>query len=85
MCSIGCFAMTDPVIEEIYLVVEVALKRSGSMPVHLFPFRMSAERMKEADSAHRDFWQELLPGYAVFEKERRVPQIRVEKGRYVAK
>ena len=46
---------------------------------------MSAERMKEADSAHRDFWQELLPGYAVFEKERRVPQIRVEKGRYVAK
>ena len=36
MCSIGCFAMTDPVIEEIYLVVEVALKRSGSMPVHLF-------------------------------------------------
>ena len=41
--------------------------------------------MNAADPVHRDFWQELLPGYAVFEKERRVPQIRVEKGRYVAK
>ena len=84
MCSIGCFAMTDPVIEEIYLVVEAALKRSGSVPVHVFPFRMTAESLQAADLAHRDFWQELLPGYAVFEKERRVPQIRVEKGRYVA-
>jgi murein L,D-transpeptidase YafK len=84
MCSIGCFAMTDPVIEEIYLVVEAALKRSGSVPVHVFPFRMTAESLQAADLAHRDFWQELLPGYAVFEKERRVPQIRVAKGRYLA-
>jgi len=84
MCSIGCFAMTDPVIEEIYLVVEAALKRGGSVPVHSFPFRMSAESLQAADPAYRDFWQELLPGYEVFEKERRVPQIKVEKGRYVA-
>lgn len=84
MCSIGCFAMTDPVIEEIYLVVEAALRGGGSVPVHIFPFRMSQERMKNAEAAHGEFWEGLLPGYEVFEKAHRVPQIRVEKGRYVA-
>ena len=45
VCSVGCFAMTDPVIEEIYLVIEAALKNGGSVPVHVFPFRMTQERM----------------------------------------
>ena len=84
MCSIGCFAMTDPVIEEIYLVVEAALRGGGSVPVHIFPFRMTAERLKSAEAAHRGFWEGLLPAYEVFEKEHRVPKIRVENGRYVA-
>jgi len=82
LCSIGCFAMTDPIIEEIYLVVEAALKNSGSMPVHIFPFRMTPESLRHADPAHMDFWQELVPGYEVFEKERRVPGVGVEGGRY---
>lgn len=84
LCSIGCFAMTDPVIEEIYLVVNAALKQSESVPVHVFPFRMTAERMQSADAAQRDFWLGLLPGYEVFEKEHRVPQIPVENGKYRA-
>jgi murein L,D-transpeptidase YafK len=83
LCSIGCFAMTDPVIEEIYLVVEAALKNGGKMPVHIFPFRMTAESLKLGDPAHVEFWQELVPGYEVFEKEKRVPGISVEGGRYV--
>lgn len=77
MCSIGCFAMTDAVIEEIYLVVEAALKSGGSVPVHSFPFRMTAGRMKKAEATHREFWQELVAGYEVFEKEKRVPGIEV--------
>jgi murein L,D-transpeptidase YafK len=81
-CSIGCFAMTDPVIEEIYLVVEAALKKAGSVPVHVFPFRMTAERMAQAEAEHAEFWRGLQEGYDVFEKEKRVPRMKVEGGRY---
>ena len=40
--SIGCYAMTDPVVDEIWRVVTAALK--GGQPrfhVHVFPFRMT--------------------------------------------
>jgi murein L,D-transpeptidase YafK len=85
LCSVGCFAMTDPLIEEIYLVVEAALKHTGSVSVHSFPFRMTAERMKTAEAAHLAFWEELRPAYEIFEKELRVPRVLVESGRYVAR
>lgn len=59
--SIGCLAMTDPVIEEIYLIVEAALTAGQTeVPVHLFPFRMTDERMKAAEGQpDYAFWQEL--------------------------
>ena len=59
--SIGCLAMTDPVIEEIYLIVEAALAASQTkVPVQLFPFRMTSERLATAQN-HPDysFWLEL--------------------------
>ena len=85
LCSVGCFAMTDAVIEEIYLVVEAALRGGGSVPVHVFPFRMTGERMGSADASVRDFWEELVPVYEIFEKERRVPQVLVEGGKYLVR
>ena len=37
--SIGCYAMTDPGIEEIYRLVEAALEAGqAGVPVHAFPF-----------------------------------------------
>ena len=84
--SIGCFAMTDPLIEEIYLVVEAALQTSTNVPVHIFPFRMTEERMKKAHgSPHFDFWQNLRPACTIFENDGRVPQITVEGGPYHAR
>ena len=84
--SIGCFAMTDPLIEEIYLIVEAALKTNTTVPVHIFPFRMTDERLqKETTSPHHDFWQNLRPAHDLFEKERRVPQVTVANGRYQAR
>lgn len=84
--SIGCIAMTDPLIEEIYLVVEAALKDTDTVPVHIFPFRMTDERMqKEQSSPHLDFWQSLRPAHDLFDKERRVPTITVENSRYQAR
>lgn len=88
MVSIGCFAMTDPLIEEIYLVVEAALKNTPSVPIHIFPFRMNAARMKQAEFGgehiHLGFWRELEPACHLFEGEHRVPKITVENGRYQA-
>ncbi|MFZ2279958.1 MAG: L,D-transpeptidase family protein [Prosthecobacter sp.] len=85
VCSVGCFAMTDAVIEEIYLVVEAAVSRGGSVAVHCFPFRMTAERMGRAEEAHRGFWEELVPVYEVFEREKRLPLVVVEGGKYLVR
>lgn len=85
VCSVGCFAMTDAVIEEIYLVVDAAVKSGGSVPVHCFPFRMTAERMGSAEPSVREFWRELQGGYDVFEREKRVPEVVVEGGRYLVR
>ncbi len=84
--SIGCFAMTDPLIEEIYLIVEAALNNTSTVPVHVFPFRMTDERLQEESSSpHLDFWQNLRPAHDLFEKDHLVPKITVENGRYQAK
>lgn len=63
--SIGCFAMTDPGIEEIYGMVEAALTAGqATVPVQIYPFRMTPERMEqENDSPYFPFWQHLLPGW----------------------
>ena len=40
--SVGCFAMTDPGVEEIYRFVSAALAGGQrEVPVHIFPFRMT--------------------------------------------
>lgn len=85
--SVGCYAMTDPLIEEIYLVVEAALKSdTATIPVHAFPFRMTAERMQKAEaenSPHLDFWRSLQAAHNHFESTRNVPNISLHDGRYL--
>lgn len=82
--SIGCFAMTDPVIEEIYLVADAALKGGQKeVAVHVFPFRMTDERLEKAkDETTLAFWHELKPGYEAFEKIGAPPKVAVNKGVY---
>ena len=85
--SIGCFAMGDEAIEEIYTMVAASLDAGQeSVPVHIFPFRMTEEAMrKHADSQWIAFWRELKPAWDVFERTRRVPEASVEEGRYVVR
>ena len=62
--SIGCFAMTDPSIEEIYTLCHLALQKGQPFfRVHIFPFRMTEERLAN-ESGHRwhDFWTNLKQG-----------------------
>ncbi|MDB6075616.1 MAG: protein containing YkuD domain [Verrucomicrobiaceae bacterium] len=78
--SIGCYAMTDPGIEEIYLIVEAALPDGQTeVPVHCFPFRMTEERMAQAktdSSPWLGFWNELRPAYLAFEAAHVPPVVR---------
>ena len=82
--SIGCLAMTDPKIEEIYTLCDAALKGGQEyFRVHIFPFRMSAERMaRETENPWYGFWQQLKEGYDFFEREKVPPTVGVELGRY---
>ncbi len=83
--SIGCFAMTDPKIEEIYAMADAAL-RNGQMffRVHCFPFRMSEDNMKKyAHSKWNSFWTNLKAGYVFCESSNRPPDVQVEGKKYV--
>jgi murein L,D-transpeptidase YafK len=82
--SLGCLAMTDPKIEEIYTLCDAALRKGQKyFRVHIFPFRMSAERLdREKQSPWHSFWLEIKEGYDYFEKEKTPPDVTVEEGRY---
>jgi murein L,D-transpeptidase YafK len=82
--SIGCLAMTDPKIEEIYTLCAAAhAGRQRFFRVHIFPFRMTEARMKQAaGSEWEDFWKNLKEGYDWFEKRRIPPDASVNGGKY---
>lgn len=83
--SAGCFAMTDPVVEEIYLIVEAALQKGQpTFAVHVFPFRMTEDRMRKAVASEwLPFWENLQEGFALFEETHVTPAVRVVDGSYL--
>ena len=85
--SAGCYAMTDPVIDEIWALVTAALNAGQErVAVHVFPFRMTGERMAAfAWHPYAEFWRELKPAYDLFEETRIPPQIGVCGKRYAVK
>jgi len=82
--SVGCFAMTDEKIEEIYELVEEALKGGQSIVrIHIFPFRMTDENMqKYRENKWYDFWLNLKDGYDYFEKHGVPPNVEVVDKKY---
>ena len=82
--SIGCYAMTDRSIEEIFTLAAAAL-RAGQrrFPVHVFPFRMTQDNLAaHGASPWAGFWANLKEGYDSFERTGRPPKVRVRNGRY---
>lgn len=77
--SVGCYAMTDPVITEIWQIVTAALNGGQArFQVQVFPFRMSQENLAaRAAHPHTAFWQNLKAGHDLFEKEKRPPLVSV--------
>lgn len=82
--SIGCFAMTDAVIEDIYAFAAAALEHGQPFfRVHIFPFRMTDDAMAiNRDNPWFDFWTNLKEGYDYFEDHGAPPDVQVHDRRY---
>lgn len=75
--SIGCIAIEDEPVEEVYLLALDAKVRA--IPFHIFPFRMTAQALEaHAGSPHAAFWNELAPGYQQFEASHHPARIKVD-------
>jgi murein L,D-transpeptidase YafK len=83
--SIGCFAMTDSKVEEIYTLAEAALRNGQPFfRVHIFPFRMTAGNMKRHKGSNWiKFWENLREGYEYFEHNKIPPDTVVRSKKYV--
>ena len=84
--SIGCIAIEDGPIEEVYLISIDAKRRP--IRFDIFPTRLSKEGLATLDDpANTDFWRELAPAYLSFEASHRPPAFTVSKktGAYVLK
>jgi murein L,D-transpeptidase YafK len=82
--SMGCFAMTDAVVGELYAIARDAL--AGGQPafqLQAYPFHMSAKNMAlyRADPSI-DFWRQLKEGSDRFESTGEILRWSVVAGRY---
>ncbi len=82
--SIGCYAMTDAGIDEIWTLMQAAFEGGQtSIPVHIFPFDMTAANLQaNAGSEHAAFWRSLAPAWVHFETTALVPEVLVSNGDY---
>jgi murein L,D-transpeptidase YafK len=81
----GCFAMTNPVIDEIFKLSNAALTSGQTrFGVHIFPFRMTmANLARHGTSYWLPYWLNLKTGYDLFEATHVPPAIGTCGGSYV--
>lgn len=83
--SAGCFAMTDTIIEEIYILAREAFEGGQQkFQVHAFPFRMTEENLqRHRNSEWYGFWKTLKEGYDSFEQSQKPPPVAVCSRQYL--
>lgn len=82
--SVGCYAMTDEAIEEIWTLMQAAMgEGQKAVPVHIYPFPMTAANLqRHAGDPNAAFWRSLAPAWEDFEETGHVPEVRVTGGKY---
>lgn len=83
--SVGCFAMTNPVMDEIFRLMQAAFKAGQErVQVHIFPFRMTVENLDQhKDSPWIQGWRDLKIGHDLFQATGVPPHVGVCDRRYV--
>ena len=83
--SRGCYALTNPNIEEVYLLARDAFKNGQRrFHVHAFPFRFNAfNYFRHRDNKWMDFWKNLAEGDKIFKETGLPPKMIVANKRYV--
>lgn len=85
--SIGCYAMTDERINEIYTLLNSAYTNGQPLVrIHIFPFRMTQTNMNievVKNSTWFPFWQNLKEGYDYFESKKTPPNVEVKNKKYI--
>jgi murein L,D-transpeptidase YafK len=82
--SIGCFALTDPVVEDVYDVIAAALDAGQPrITVQVFPFPMTQANLdSHAGAEWHDFWTRLKRGHDLFLRDGLPPRTFVCLGEY---
>ncbi|WP_019906031.1 murein L,D-transpeptidase family protein [Methylobacterium sp. 77] len=82
--SMGCFAMTDQVVGEIYAIARDAFAGGqAAFQFQSFPFRMNAANMaRYRTDANIAFWRQLKEGADRFDATGEEPNVTVTAGRY---
>ncbi len=82
--SMGCFAMTNGTVGEIYAIARDALNGGqAAFQFQSYPFRMTAENMaRHRADPNIAFWRELKAGSDRFEASREELQVSVVAGHY---
>ena len=82
--SVGCFAMTNPVLDEIFGLVRAALQAGQKrVPLHVFPFRMTAANLtRHSENRWLAFWRTLKVGHDMFERSGIPPKVAICNRRY---
>ncbi|MDG1724683.1 MAG: hypothetical protein P8I11_03235 [Bacteroidia bacterium] len=79
--TIGCIPITNNFIKELYILcVEAKNNGQESIPIHLFPARLTLENFQLLSEQYSDkkllnFWAQLKLGYSLFEKNRKIPEV----------
>jgi murein L,D-transpeptidase YafK len=83
--SVGCFAMTNPVIDEIWKLTTSALGsgQQKRFQVQSYPFRLTDDNIAAlVQSPHIEFWRQLKQGYDLFDASQLPPVASVCRGQY---
>jgi murein L,D-transpeptidase YafK len=83
--SVGCYAIGDEQVDEVYAVVEAALKAGQpAVDVHAFPFRLTNTALAaEAGHIWAPFWRNLKAGHDLFDARRQPPRVGACRGEYL--
>ena len=83
--SVGCYAMTDDQMKEIYALARESFNGGNtSFKLELYPFRMTVENLtRYATNPNIAFWRNLKEGYDILAAKGAPADVQVCEGKYV--